>query len=138
MVITAWDISGFKQYACPVLLNRWILSATTLLGDVNDVPVPAKIEVEGGATVTLTWEDGSVSTLTAARLRAACPCATCREPTGEEATRLVLTGLDPVVIQGAALVGAYAINFVFGPDAHSTGIFPFAELRRIEDTDSDS
>ena len=56
---------------------------------MTDVPVPEKIEVEGGATVTLTWDDGTTSEFAAAELRAACQCASCREPAGEEATRMV-------------------------------------------------
>lgn len=100
---------------------------------MDEIPVPAKIEIEGGATVTLTWDDGVVSVLSAASLRAACQCATCREPAGEEAIRLVLGGVKPVTIEAAGLVGGYAINFVFGPDGHGTGIFPFAELRHLAD-----
>lgn len=99
---------------------------------MSENPVPETIEVEGGATVTLTWDDGTVSVLSARQLRAACQCASCREPAGEQATRLVLSGMEPVTIQGAGLVGGYAINFVFGPDGHGTGIFPFAELWELD------
>jgi DUF971 family protein len=105
---------------------------------MSEIPVPEKIEVEAGSTVTLTWEDGSVSVLSAPQLRAACQCASCREPAGEEATRLVLGGLEPVTIREAGLVGGYAINFVFGPDGHGTGIFPFVELRALATTEPDS
>lgn len=98
---------------------------------MDEIPVPTRIEVDGGASVTLTWEDGSSSMLTAAQLRGACQCATCREPAGEEATRLVLGGVAPVTIEETSLVGGYAVNFVFGPDGHGTGIYPFAELRRL-------
>jgi DUF971 family protein len=98
---------------------------------MDAIPVPQRIEVDGGATVTLTWEDGSRSSFTAAELRGACQCATCREPAGEEATRLVLNGVAPVTIEAASLVGGYAVNFVFGPDGHGTGIFPFIELRHL-------
>lgn len=104
---------------------------------MNDLPVPERIEVESATTVTLTWDDGAVSTFDASELRAACPCAGCREPAGEEAIRMVLAGLEPVTIQEATLVGGYAINFVFGPDGHGTGIFSFVELRRRDQTDED-
>lgn len=98
---------------------------------MDAIPVPARIEVDAGTRVTLTWEDGTTSTFTASELRAACQCAACREPAGEEATRLVLGGVAPITIQEASLVGGYAINFVFGPDGHGTGIFPFAELAHL-------
>ena len=104
---------------------------------MSNVPVPERIEVESGATVTLTWDDGVVSTFEASELRAACPCAGCREPEREQAMRMVVGGLEPVTIQAAALVGAYAINFVFGPDGHGTGIYPLLELRRPDQTEDD-
>ncbi len=98
---------------------------------MEDIPVPARIEVDSGTGVTLTWEDGSTARFTAAELRAACQCAACREPAGKEATRLVLDGVAPVTIEKASLVGGYAINFVFGPDGHGTGIYPFGELKHL-------
>ena len=98
---------------------------------MEDMPVPARIEVDGGASVTLTWDDGSMSVFTAAELRGACQCASCREPTGQEATRLVLGGAAPVTIEDTALVGGYALSFVFGPDGHGTGIYPFVELKHL-------
>ncbi len=97
--------------------------------------VPARIEVEDGLTVTLTWEDGSSTRLSADLLREACQCAACREPDGEAATTAVLTGPTPVTITDAALVGAYAVNFSFAPDGHQTGIFPFDRLRSLEEED---
>jgi DUF971 family protein len=30
-------------------------------------------------------------------------------------------------------VGAYAVNLVFAPDGHSTGIYPYTVLRSIGD-----
>ena len=105
---------------------------------MNDVPVPRRIEVDGGTVVVLTWEDGTATSFTAAQVRAACPCATCREPAGMEQTRLALNGLAPVTIVESKLVGGYAINFVFGPDAHGTGIFPFADLRRLGELPSEA
>ena len=100
-------------------------------GSLALMDVPARIEVEKGAVVTLTWEDGSVTRLKAELLRGACQCATCREPSGEAATAEVLDGPEPVTITNAALVGAYAVNFSFAPDDHHTGIFPFERLRSL-------
>lgn len=34
-------------------------------------------------------------------------------------------------IADAHLVGSYGINFTFLPDAHSTGIFTFTQLREL-------
>jgi DUF971 family protein len=44
----------------------------------------------------------------------------------------VLAGPEPVTIAEARLVGGYAINFVFTPDAHGTGIFPFRSLQALD------
>ncbi len=93
--------------------------------------LPERIEVMDGAQVELTWEDGEVTLLSAVDLRAACMCAVCREPAGEAATRAVLDGAVPVTIADASLVGGYAVNFVFAPDNHHTGIFPFTALRAM-------
>lgn len=101
---------------------------------LRSVDVPERIEVEDGATVVLTWPDGAESRLTAGDLRAACQCAACREPDGIERTRALLDGPVPVTITEAKLVGGYAINFVFAPDGHGTGIYPFPALRELADS----
>ena len=93
--------------------------------------VPARIEVEDGARVVLTWGDGTSQTLSARELRASCPCAGCRDPAGAERVRLLLGGPVPVTIDDAGLVGDYALGFVFGPDAHRTGIFSFEYLKTL-------
>ena len=98
--------------------------------------VPTRIEVEGGRRVDLTWEDGTAVSLAARALRAACECATCREPSGEQATRTVLDGPAEVTIVDAKLVGAYALNFTFAPDDHHTGIYPFDRLRRLAEEEA--
>lgn len=92
---------------------------------------PLRIEVTERSAVSIDWDDGSTSELDAATLRAACMCAVCREPGGERATQAVLTGPEPVTIEEAHLVGGYAITFVFAPDGHGTGIYPFDALRRL-------
>jgi ATP-binding protein involved in chromosome partitioning len=98
---------------------------------VDQTAVPERIQVIEGLEVVITWEDGYESTLTAPQLRGACQCAECREEPGRRRTEAVLTGSKPVTITEAKLVGSYAINFVFGPDGHSTGIFPFPALRSL-------
>jgi DUF971 family protein len=102
---------------------------------VDPAIVPDRIEVADRRDVNLTWPDGETSAMTAAQLRAACPCAECREESGRRATERVLNGPEPVTIEDATLVGGYAINFVFGPDRHATGIFPFGMLRPLAEAD---
>lgn len=92
---------------------------------------PLRIEVSNKTTVAIEWDDGTTNTLDAAELRRACMCAGCREPAGEQATAAVLAGELPVTIEEARLVGGYAITFVFGPDGHGTGIYPFDALRSL-------
>jgi DUF971 family protein len=46
-------------------------------------------------------------------------------------TTAVLAGPVAVTIAEAKLVGGYAINFVFAPDGHGTGIYPFTGLRSL-------
>lgn len=95
------------------------------------MPEPLRIEVADKTAVTIEWDDGVVSHLDATELRGACMCAGCREPAGAAATRAILTGDVPVTIEDARLVGGYAVSFVFGPDNHGTGIYPFAALRSL-------
>ncbi len=97
--------------------------------------IPTRIEVDGGDSVLLAWEDGSTTTLSARQLRAACQCANCREPSGAQATQHALAG--DVSITHASIVGNYAVNFVFGPDGHGTGIFPFTVLYALGEEPAD-
>ncbi len=93
---------------------------------------PTRIEVlEQGRAVVLTWEDGTVQELAAPLLRAACPCAECREPAGADRIRRLVEGPAPVEIGDARLVGSYAVNFVFRPDGHHIGIFSWDHLRTL-------
>jgi DUF971 family protein len=92
------------------------------------VEVPQRIEVQDGTRLVVAWDDGSIIEVSATDLRAACQCAGCREPDGREQTRAVVEGPVPVTITDASLVGGYAVSFVFGPDGHGTGIYPFDQL----------
>ncbi|MFO7700130.1 MAG: DUF971 domain-containing protein [Acidimicrobiia bacterium] len=86
---------------------------------------PDRIELVEGQSVRITWSDGRLDTLSAVELRDACGCAGCknvsRAPADPETCRITTIGL----------VGAYAINMVFAPDGHSTGIYPFPVLRDL-------
>lgn len=74
-----------------------------------------RIEVERGA-LAVAWEDGTANMITAEELRAACPCAACRETSSAP---------DGTTIESAHVVGDYALGVLFGPDDHATGIFPY-------------
>ncbi len=87
---------------------------------------PRSIELERGRTLIVTWDDGRGDRLSAARLRDACPCASC----GNRPSPHVPAGPDTTIEQ-VGLVGAYAINLTFRPDGHSTGIYPFTLLREL-------
>ena len=90
--------------------------------------MPETIEIEGGTVLTLSWEDGTTSTIAAAALRAACECAACLGPTGSGSW---MGDAATVRITNASVVGAYGVNFAFAPDGHHTGIFPYDRLRRL-------
>jgi DUF971 family protein len=91
---------------------------------------PERIEIPEGREMIITWADGRVDHLPANVLRDACACAECRNlpgprpPADPEQTR----------IASAGLVGAYAINIVFFPDRHGTGIYPYSGLRTLAET----
>lgn len=93
------------------------------------IPEPLRIEVSDGEALDIEWADGTSTRMSAAELRAFCQCAGCRELPAEERTVEAHAG---ATIDGAALVGSYAVSFVFGPDGHSAGIFPFLELKSYQ------
>ena len=91
---------------------------------------PTKIDVQQGERLVIEWQDGRVDTIEATALRQACPCASCRT------ARSPLPPPNPATcrISDASLVGAYAINLVFDPDGHGTGIYSYQILREIGDS----
>ena len=82
---------------------------------------PLRIEVAPDV-VALAWGDGGTSTITAPRLREACPCAGCRDGAARP---------EAATIEDARVVGDYALGVTFGPDHHATGIFPYDMLRDL-------
>ncbi|MCL1594734.1 MAG: DUF971 domain-containing protein [Actinomycetia bacterium] len=88
---------------------------------------PKRIEVQNGTMLVIEWVDGRTDSIAATRLRDGCLCASCRTisggmPAADEAT---------CRISDISLVGGYAINVVFAPDGHGTGIYPYSALRDL-------
>ena len=97
---------------------------------------PTKLELLPGSLLAIAWSDGQTRHYTLAELRAACPCATCREKRAAPpppATMLpVLSAAEakPLGISGMSPVGnyAYAIHF---SDGHDSGIYTLELLRSL-------
>ena len=96
---------------------------------VESIPEPLRIEVSDGLLLEIEWPDGALTRMSAPELRAFCQCAGCRELSTEQRTAEVHSA---ATIDSAALVGSYAVSFVFGPDGHGAGIYPFIELKAYQ------
>ncbi len=98
----------------------------------NESQIPA-IEIQ--------WSDGTHRIYTVAALRAACPCATCREKKRAKDEKpqvlpvLKIEETRPVDIQSMGLVGNYGYNIAF-TDGHDSGIFTFEFLHGLADSGS--
>ena len=73
----------------------------------------------------LDWPDASVG-IEASRLRAACPCAACRQA-ARRGDAPAGPGVELVDVQP---VGAYAVQLRFS-DTHDKGIYPWAYLQAL-------
>jgi DUF971 family protein len=97
------------------------------------LPAPDKLLIE--------WSDGERRVCTIRELRAACPCATCREkrshPPQPAASRslpvLSAAELQPLRIVKMQPLGNYAYTVAFS-DGHDTGIYTFELLRELGET----
>jgi DUF971 family protein len=108
---------------------------------------PESLEREGPAGIVIGWSNGARRRYTAAGLRAACPCATCREkksaaaakpPAGSSLKTSLLPVLSmqearPTAIEHMRPVGNYAYNIEFS-DGHDSGIFTFEYLIELGDS----
>ena len=88
---------------------------------------PKRIEKVGSEALRVEWADGHQSVYRWASLRAACPCAVCREM-----KQPVPSESRPVEIQP---VGRYAMSIRWD-DGHTTGIFSFDYLRSLCDCEA--
>lgn len=91
------------------------------------------------AALRIRWSDGRETVATVAKLRAVCPCATCREKKKKAETDTAKPMLLPVLsvaetqplrIEGMRPVGNYAYNIAFS-DGHDSGIFTFDMLLNL-------
>ncbi|HDK46212.1 MAG TPA: DUF971 domain-containing protein [Actinobacteria bacterium] len=93
--------------------------------------LPITIELERGERLTLIWEDGERTELTAAPLRRACPCAVCEGTAAGWPIR-------SVTIANIEESGAYGLRLVFAPDGHQAGIYDYDYLRALGRRDEDA
>lgn len=104
---------------------------------------PETIERDGPGGLVIGWSDGTRRRYSAESLRAACPCATCREKKSAaskpaEGGSVKSIGLPVLSIQEARPtsiehmrpVGNYAYNIGFS-DGHDSGIFTFDYLLEL-------
>lgn len=103
---------------------------------MSETITPQAIERLDDARVRIVWSDSQCRDYTAAELREACPCATCREkksappPPANQLTVLSAAETQPLSIRGMRPVGAYAYNIAFS-DGHDSGLFTFERLRGL-------
>ena len=79
--------------------------------------------------LTVTWEDGATSTLSASVLRREAQDAWTKRERIDHGAVQVAPGLR---ITGLHAVGAYAVNVHFS-DGHDKAIYPFVYLRDLSD-----
>ncbi len=87
-----------------------------------------------GGELALAFDDGVECFLPLALLRRACPCAACQgEPDalGRVVRPVRTIGEDGFSLRRIELVGGYALQLYWG-DGHSTGIYTFDYLRRLD------
>jgi DUF971 family protein len=89
-----------------------------------------------GNDLAIRWENGGETFIPLEQLRRACPCAGCKGET--DVMGNVYKGPDRALAPEAfrllklQLVGGYAVQPVWA-DGHSTGLYSFDYLRRLEE-----
>lgn len=115
--------------------------------------IPTKIERQtepetgAGTGITVYWNNGSTSVLSAEKLRKDCPCAECQEKRGEAqhakpllgrrvALRVISSTLDEALnLTAIWSIGNYAIGIKWG-DGHSSGIYSWTVLSQLSNESS--
>jgi DUF971 family protein len=96
---------------------------------------PVNFQRDGSSHLLIGWSDGQEFRYAAGKLRAMCPCATCREKEtsktseGPNLNLPVLSAAEarPLTIEHMRPVGNYAYNISFS-DGHDSGIYTFEML----------
>lgn len=103
---------------------------------------PIEIRRDAKLGLTISWNNGSTSTIPNKLLRRECPCAGCRERRGDGSHEKPLTGkkrsltiLESSIDQELDLkeiwaIGQYAIGMRWG-DGHDSGIYTFDYLFQL-------
>ena len=106
------------------------VSTLTMGGASSDRPEIAEMTQPSENEVRIRWKDGHESLYTGYALRVGCRCAICIDEISGN-TRLreesISNDVRPLSIDP---VGRYAIRFHWS-DGHSTGIYPFEQLRQL-------
>lgn len=88
------------------------------------------VTVDRDRALTLVYADGTTCQFPVDRLRAACPCASCRGWRERGEVAWPRPGLPAEIgIVDAELTGAWGISFTWS-DGHDTGIYAWGNLRR--------
>jgi DUF971 family protein len=105
---------------------------------------PTALAIVDEIFLQITWNDGVVQRTKIEKLRAVCPCATCREKERAKAEKPkgllpVLTAAEaqPLKITRMTPVGNYAYNVDFS-DGHGSGLFTIEMLRDLAKENSSS
>ena len=80
--------------------------------------------------LTLTWTDGTSTSVSTRRLRQYCPCAGCVEEWSGKRTFEVESIPAEMKVIEVQSVGNYALSFTFG-DLHNTGIYQWEFLKDL-------
>ncbi len=95
---------------------------------------PESLELtEDDSVLQIVWEDGHVSRLRLAVLRAECPCASCKGHHPSQSLNLKPDQFTDIQITDLAPVGRYAYSISWS-DGHNTGIYTLKSLREMENS----
>ncbi|MFO0928676.1 MAG: DUF971 domain-containing protein [Gemmataceae bacterium] len=103
-----------------------------------DQPLPVALRRDGDSLV-IEWSDGLVGRVSWTRLRAACPCAGCREERDQPADPFRILKpeeLLPLAPVSMPRVGRYAYKLVWS-DGHDSGIYTLELLRQLSQPTAD-
>ena len=93
---------------------------------------PRDIARVGDSGLKIVWADGAESVLPLREIRIACGCAVCRDELTNVPILDSATVSSEIRANRIVPVGNYALTFDWS-DGHSTGIYPWEDLRALAD-----